>query len=133
MESKPKPQIDSIGFMIRASMAMCVVLIGALLLLPDDWHLLVLLSVSCLVWLIAWHTSCFAYRCASCRHEFEISVSRDLISPHLPFAGGGQKRLRCPLCGAVTWASMVVAEDSLAGIATDQSKPPCGRSRQPSR
>jgi DNA-directed RNA polymerase subunit RPC12/RpoP len=101
-------QVDTTGFLIRLTLAVCVILIGGVALLPQHWHLLVILTVTCLAWLIAWHTSCFAYRCASCSHEFQISVTKNFVSPHIPVAGGGQKRLRCPRCSATTWASMVV-------------------------
>ena len=49
--------------------------------------------------LVNWHARTFAYRCADCGFEFEISIWSDLISPHGVDKKGGWKYLRCPDCG----------------------------------
>lgn len=54
--------------------------------------------------LVRWHTKNFAYRCPACEHEFEISVLRNFISPHL----FDVKYLRCPRCRKSVWAKAVV-------------------------
>ena len=52
-----------------------------------------------LMLLVRWHTRTFAYLCAVCGHEFEISIWKDLLSPHGVDKQGGWKYLRCPSCG----------------------------------
>jgi len=48
--------------------------------------------------LVNWHARTFAYRCADCGHIFEISMWKDLISPHGIDKKGGWKYLHCPEC-----------------------------------
>ena len=59
--------------------------------------------------LIRWHAMNTAYRCRDCRHEFEISVLTDAISPH-GTGGGGWKYLKCPQCGKRTRARVLRKE-----------------------
>jgi DNA-directed RNA polymerase subunit RPC12/RpoP len=78
--------------------------VGAFLLMPRGvagalaWAAVVIGGAFLLV---RWHAETTAYRCRNCRHEFEISVFTDAISPHGP-GGGGWKYLRCPRCGQRT-------------------------------
>jgi len=59
-----------------------------------------LASVALGLWLlIAWHSHAFVYECKNCGHVFEISVLKDLVSPHGVGRVGGWKYLRCPNCG----------------------------------
>jgi len=46
----------------------------------------------------------FDYQCGSCGHTFSPSPAAAAIAPHRL---GGFKLLRCPSCGAITWASAV--------------------------
>jgi DNA-directed RNA polymerase subunit RPC12/RpoP len=72
---------------------------GAVLWLPDQWYLWLLLVAGGLVLLVRWHARRFAYRCGHCGHEFEISAWTDLASPQGIGKEGGWKLLRCPRCG----------------------------------
>lgn len=44
------------------------------------------------------------YECSRCGHRFSPSAVVAALAPH---RFGGLKLLRCPSCGAVTWASAV--------------------------
>lgn len=44
------------------------------------------------------------YRCGRCGHRFAPSSVAAALAPHRL---GGLKLLRCPQCGATTWASAV--------------------------
>lgn len=76
---------------------------GAFLLLPELWPAWVVLLVAGSSALMLWHSRAFAYRCARCGQEFEISLLTELISPHGigRDEGGcwwGYKYLECPNC-----------------------------------
>lgn len=76
---------------------------GAFLLLPEFWLAWGVLLVAGSAALMLWHTRAFAYRCARCDEEFEISLLTDFISPHgiSRDEGGcwrGYKYLKCPHC-----------------------------------
>ena len=49
--------------------------------------------------LVNWHARTFAYRCVECGNVFEITLWKDLVSPHGVGKKGGWKYLRCPSCG----------------------------------
>ena len=72
--------------------------IGTLFLLPALWYIWLILIAGSLFLLVRWHAKNFAYRCLKCGHEFEISISRDFISPHGSSEGSGWKYLKCPKC-----------------------------------
>jgi DNA-directed RNA polymerase subunit RPC12/RpoP len=80
--------------------------VGALVLFAGSQHPLVTLAGIALMLflLVAWNAARHAYRCASCGHEFEISVLRSLVTPHMP----GSKYLVCPRCKDRTWARVLV-------------------------
>jgi len=46
----------------------------------------------------------FDYQCGSCGYRFSPSPVAAALAPH---RFGGLKLLRCPSCGALTWASAV--------------------------
>lgn len=84
---------------VRTAIAIAVFIgfvIAAAISLPVHWFLLA--AAAGLIALINWHTRSFAYRCARCGHEFEISTLKNAVSPHGPGWGGGWKLLRCPEC-----------------------------------
>lgn len=54
--------------------------------------------------LVRWHAATTAYRCATCGHEFTISTTTDLISPHMMET----KYLKCPACSRRSWAKVLV-------------------------
>ncbi|MDA8440709.1 MAG: hypothetical protein M0Z51_17880 [Propionibacterium sp.] len=45
----------------------------------------------------------FDYECATCGHRFSLSPGLATIAPH----SMGRKWVRCPECGARTWATRV--------------------------
>ena len=49
-----------------------------------------------------WKTKHFAYRCAKCGHEFDISPWTCMIA-----VGGLDQYLRCPKCHKRSWATMI--------------------------
>ncbi len=49
-----------------------------------------------------WETKHFAYRCARCGHEFDISLWTCMIA-----LGGLDKYLKCPKCHKRSWATMI--------------------------
>jgi len=78
---------------------------GAILLIPVKWPLgfvlwLLIVGGGGTLLLVAWHSRYFAYRCAACQYEFEISFLQDLASPN----SHKGKYLRCPSCQAKGWA-----------------------------
>ncbi len=80
------------------SIFVAVIVIGAILLVPEYiyvWLVLVIFGVAIIV---KWHASNFAYRCPRCGNEFEISFWKDFLSPHGPSKNGGWKYLKCPKC-----------------------------------
>jgi len=60
--------------------------------------------------LVSWHAHTFAYRCTECGHDFEITVWKDLVSPHGVDKKGGWKYLRCPSCGRWVKARIIPKE-----------------------
>lgn len=54
--------------------------------------------------LVRWHAATTAYRCAACGHEFTISTTTDLISPHMV----ATKYLKCPECNRRSWAQVLM-------------------------
>ncbi len=72
--------------------------IGTFFLLPAFWYIWLILIAGSLFLLVRWHAKNFAYRCPKCGHEFEISTSRDFISPHGSSKSIGWKYLKCPKC-----------------------------------
>lgn len=54
--------------------------------------------------LVRWHAGVTAYRCAACGHEFTISTTTDLISPHMI----DTKYLKCPACHRRSWAKVLM-------------------------
>ena len=64
---------------------------------------IVIVAVALFV-LVRWHAGATAYRCASCGHEFTISTTTDLISPHMI----DTKYLRCPACHRRSWAKVLM-------------------------
>ncbi len=91
-----------------------VIVTGAAILLPAHraigFMAWLALAAGGLFLLVGWHARTSAYRCAKCGHQFEISVWRDLISPHAPSKEGGWKYLRCPQCGQRSRATVVPKE-----------------------
>lgn len=87
-------------YTLIALLIFIIFLVGASLLLPGTTHefLYPFVMAASLLILIYWHTRSFAYRCPKCGNEFEISMLKNLISPHWPGRGGGWKLLRCPEC-----------------------------------
>ncbi len=76
---------------------------GAFLLLPESWLAWGVLLVVASAVLMLWHTRTFAYRCARCGEEFEISLLTNVISPHgisrdENGSWRGYKYLKCPNC-----------------------------------
>ncbi len=47
------------------------------------------------------------WQCANCGHKFSLSPLTAMLMPH---RFGGQKLVKCPNCGARTWASPVRKE-----------------------
>jgi len=68
------------------------------------------LVLVCLFVMVNWHARTFAYRCADCGRAFEISIWKDLFSPHGIDTKGGWKYLRCPECGRWMKASLLPKE-----------------------
>ncbi|HDS44520.1 MAG TPA: zinc ribbon domain-containing protein [Methanomicrobia archaeon] len=98
---------DWMRTMVSVTLFAAITIIGAILLVPSYWYIwLVLVAVSLLL-LLRWHAHTFAYRCANCGHEFELSAFADLISPHGPGNGGGWKYLRCPNCHKRSRATVI--------------------------
>ena len=80
-------------------------LAGGILLIPVKWPLgfvlwLVIIAGGGILLLVAWHSRHFAYRCAACEHEFEISFLQDLASPN----SSRGKYLKCQSCQRKGWA-----------------------------
>jgi DNA-directed RNA polymerase subunit RPC12/RpoP len=80
-----------------------VISAGAFLLLPQYWPAWAFLLAAGSAALMLWHSRAFAYRCAGCGEEFEISLLTDFISPHGIDRDGegcwrGYKYLKCPNC-----------------------------------
>jgi len=76
---------------------------AAFLLLPEYWLAWGVLLVVASAVLMLWHTRAFAYRCARCGEEFEISLLTNFVSPHgisrdEDGSWRGYKYLKCPNC-----------------------------------
>ena len=71
-----------------------VITTASFLLLPNYFHIWLILVIGGLVLFVRWHVRNFAYRCQKCGHKFEISTITYFISPH----GPGWKYLKCPKC-----------------------------------
>jgi hypothetical protein len=89
-------------------------LVGVWLFGPP-WGVLAMLVVAGAI--VFWHARTTAYRCAHCGAEFEISLARDLISPHGVFraedgALRGWQLLRCPACRRWSRATVLRVERS---------------------
>ena len=69
-----------------------------------------MVALSGLFLLASWHARTFAYRCAECGLEYEISVWKNLVSPHGVDKKGGWKYLRCPSCGHWVKARIIPKE-----------------------
>jgi len=86
-----KDWVKIIGFITAL---IVVIIIGAIFLIPTYFYIWLILTFGGMVLFIIWHVKNFAYRCARCGHEFEISILTYFISPH----GPGWKYLKCPEC-----------------------------------
>ncbi|MBN1218618.1 MAG: zinc ribbon domain-containing protein [Anaerolineae bacterium] len=84
-----------------------IIIVGAIFLLPAYWYVWLALVIGGLFWLVSWHAKQFAYRCANCGHEFEISALTDLVSPHGIGKAEGWKYLKCPNCQQRTRAAVL--------------------------
>lgn len=81
--------------------------VSAMFLLPNLWPVWTILVATTIGSLAAWHNTSFGYRCRHCGHEFEISLLRNLVSPHIPIEGGGEKYLSCAACGTKDWTTII--------------------------
>ena len=81
------------------------------MMLGDSTTLLVfcfiVIVIVCLYLLVRWHAKRYGYQCPECGKRFDISVTTDFSSPHLPGIGGGKKYLKCPHCNNRVWAQEV--------------------------
>jgi DNA-directed RNA polymerase subunit RPC12/RpoP len=94
-----------------------VVIIGAVITLSRfstaGFAIYGIVVLTSLLVLVGWHAQTFAYQCANCGGEFEITFWRDLISPHGPRKDGGWKLLRCPHCEKWSRAKIIPKERRL--------------------
>jgi len=90
------------GLLIGAVTTITVV--GGVLMAESHPLWVVSIPMVLLLLLVYWHARDTAYRCPRCRNEFEISMLRDLVSPHMLTT----KYLRCPGCGKRSWAKALV-------------------------
>ncbi|HUJ54867.1 MAG TPA: zinc ribbon domain-containing protein [Gaiellaceae bacterium] len=70
----------------------------------------VLVVVAVLVLTTLWQrrlSQGYDYQCGRCGHRFSPSPLAAALAPH---RFGGLKLLKCPECGAFTWASVVPKE-----------------------
>ena len=98
---------DWIKTIVYIAVFVALLVIGAILLLPAYWYIWLILVIVGLFFLVRWHAKQFAYRCANCECEFEISTFTDLISPHGVSGKGGWKYLKCPNCHQRTKAIVI--------------------------
>lgn len=102
------------------SIYILIISLTAFWLLPDWWFLWSIIVIAGLAWLTIWHTNRYAYQCLHCNQIFEISVWKNLISPHGIDSQGGWTLLKCPHCGRWSQARIlkIVVEDN----GSDQNK-----------
>ena len=94
-----------------------VVLISvtAFWLLPDDWLIWLMIVIGGTLLIVNWHTKSYAFRCRSCKHEFEISFLKNFFSPHGIDKIGAWHYLKCPNCkvrSKVTVIKIVKSEEN---------------------
>lgn len=98
---------DLIWTIVYISLFLGAVLIGEIISVqvkpPAGAGICVILSAGALFLLVRWHARTFAYRCAKCGHEFEVSAFVDLISPQ----GIDWKFLKCPDCRKRSRAAVI--------------------------
>jgi len=91
-----------------------VVILGAVILSANRsvFSMIVygIIVLGSLFLLVSGHARTFAYRCVECGHVSEISVWKDLVSPHGVDKEGGWKYLRCPSCGRRRKARIIPKE-----------------------
>jgi DNA-directed RNA polymerase subunit RPC12/RpoP len=90
-------------------LTVAIIVVTAVILIPIAWPVglvawLAIIVSGSLFLLVRWHAGNTAYRCPACKHEFEISVFTDFVSPHVP----DKKYLQCPQCGKRNWATVLM-------------------------
>lgn len=95
----------------RLALFVAVIVFGAIVIPPNLQYIWGGIFILGLFLLVRWHNNSFAYRCANCGHEFEISILKNFISPHGPgFSNSGirgWKLLRCPECKKFSRATVI--------------------------
>ncbi len=72
--------------------------VSAILLLPEDWFLWLVLVFAGVGLLILRQTRNYACRCRECDYEFEIGFIINLLAPHGVDRKGSWQWLKCPRC-----------------------------------
>lgn len=84
-----------------------VISLGAVLLIPKNWHWWLMLFVFCTVLVVIKQNRNYACRCRECEHEFEVSFFVNLISPHGIDNIGSWQLVKCPNCNKRAKASVI--------------------------
>ncbi len=84
-----------------------LLVVSGVVLLPDLFIGWVVIAAMGLLALVRWHSRAFAYRCANCGSEFQISALTELFGLQGFSTSRGWKYLRCPFCNERTRATVV--------------------------
>jgi DNA-directed RNA polymerase subunit RPC12/RpoP len=79
---------------------MALLIIAALLLLPDYWYLWLLLALVVLARFISWTSKKKKFRCIKCGTEFIQEKKRFSLTPKAADLYASEKTLKCPKCGS---------------------------------
>lgn len=90
-----KDWIIGIGLII---LYLLVIVIGALVLIPDHWIWWLLMVLAGTLLLALNQQRNYAFRCRECGHEFELNFLSNLISPHGVDKKGSWLWVKCPSC-----------------------------------
>jgi hypothetical protein len=97
---KDTSEEDIVWSLIYLTIYILAIVFGAIYFLPDYWYIWIAIVVIGLFALVHWHTEFYGNRCTNpkCNHEFEISKTKNLVSPHGFNREYSWKYLKCPKC-----------------------------------
>ena len=97
--------------LIFLSITVITAFILAPLVWPFGFAVWICVVLGSLLLMVGWHSRNVIYRCPACGNVFNISLVKDLLSPHGVSGSGGWKLLTCPRCGRYARASALSKEE----------------------